>query len=86
MTIGTVDPGRLAHLLRKAFRQMLRDPRAKRVLFLAPIIQLVIFGYAVNTDVRNAKVFVVDHDRTAISRQLVEALASSGHFRIAGTG
>jgi ABC-2 type transport system permease protein len=86
MTIGTVDPGRLAHLLRKEFRQMLRDPRAKRVLFLAPIIQLVIFGYAVNTDVRNAKVFVVDHDRTAISRQLVEALASSGHFRIAGTG
>ena len=86
MRIRGLDAGRLGHLLRKEFRQMLRDPRAKRVLFLAPVIQLVIFGYAVNTDVRNAKTFVVDHDRTADSRQLLAALVASGHFRVTGSG
>ncbi|MDE3174474.1 MAG: ABC transporter permease [Gemmatimonadota bacterium] len=70
-------------MLRKEFRQMLRDPRARRVLFVAPIVQLVVFGYAVNTDVRNAATMIVDHDQTAESRSLVSALTSSGYFRVA---
>jgi ABC-2 type transport system permease protein len=76
--------GRVAQLLRKEFRQMLRDPRAKRLLFIAPVMQLLIFGYAATTDVRNAATFVVDHDRTSESRQLVAALTASGYFRVAG--
>jgi drug efflux transport system permease protein len=76
--------GRVREMLRKEFRQTLRDPRAKRMLFVAPIVQLVIFGYAVNTDVRNAPTMIVDHDRTVESRALVDALTSSGYFRIAG--
>jgi drug efflux transport system permease protein len=75
---------RVRQMLRKEFRQMLRDPRAKRVLFAAPIVQLVVFGYAVNTDVRNAATLVVDHDQTYESRALVSALTSSGYFRVAG--
>ena len=73
----------VGQMLRKEFRQMLRDPRAKRVLFVAPIVQLVVFGYAVNTDVRNAATMVVDHDQTYQSRALVSALTSSGYFRVA---
>lgn len=74
---------RVRQMLRKEFRQMLRDPRAKRVLFAAPVVQLVMFGYAVNTDVRNAATMVVDHDQTYESRALVSALTSSGYFRVA---
>ncbi len=84
--LGGVRWGRLLELIRKEFRQTLRDPRSKRLVFVAPVVQLMLFGYAVNTDVRNAATFVVDHDRTAESRDLVRTLTASGYFRIVGTG
>ncbi len=84
--IGGLNRDRLRQMMRKEFRQTLRDPRSARLLFVAPLIQLVLFGYAVNTDVRNAKTFVVDHDRTAESRQLINALTASGHFQITAMG
>ena len=86
MTPLGINVGRLTQLIRKEFRQTLRDPRAKRIIFVSPLIQLMLFGYAVNTDVRNAKTFVVDRDRTAESRQLISTLTASGYFRIAGYG
>jgi ABC-2 type transport system permease protein len=66
----------------KELRQLLRDPRSRRVIFVAPILQLVLFGYAVNTDVRNVATAVVDHDRTPESRRLVATLTASGYFRV----
>jgi ABC-2 type transport system permease protein len=77
-----VSPGRLRELVRKETRQMLRDPRMTRIIFVAPVIQLMVFGYAVNTDVRNAPTLVVDQDGTQTSRALADALVSSGNFRI----
>lgn len=61
-----------------------RDPKLLRLVFVAPIIQLMVFGYAVSTDVRHTRLFVVDHDRTAESRALVESMTSSGYFRLVG--
>jgi len=61
-----------------------RDPKLLRVVFVAPLIQLMIFGYAVSTDVRDTRMFVVDHEHTAASRALVEAMTSSGYFRVVG--
>lgn len=61
-----------------------RDPKLLRLVFVSPIIQLVVFGYAVSTDVRHTRTFVVDHDRTAESRALVESMTSSGYFRVVG--
>ncbi len=86
MKLGPLDTGRVGHLLRKEFRQTLRDPRAGRLLFIAPIIQLLIFGYAVTTDVRNASTFVLDHDRSSDSRQLIAVLTASGYFRVTAVG
>ena len=45
--------GRIREMVRKEFLQVRRDPRLARVIFVAPMIQLMIFGYAVSTDVRN---------------------------------
>jgi len=73
---------RIRRMVVKELRQLLRDPRSRRVIFVAPILQLVLFGYAVNTDVRNVATAVVDHDRTAQSRQLVSTLTASGYFRV----
>jgi ABC-2 type transport system permease protein len=74
----------LRELLKKELRQMLRDPRMRAVIFVAPVIQLVAFGYAVNTDIRNTATFVVDLDQSAASRNLVDRFASTGYFAIVG--
>jgi ABC-2 type transport system permease protein len=76
---------RIRRMIAKELRQLLRDPKSKRMIFGAPIIQLLLFGYAVNTDVRNVATFLVDRDRTAASRQLVQAFTASGYFRVVGT-
>ncbi len=68
----------------KEFRQILRDPRLAGVIFIAPMVQLVIFGYAVSTDVWQTDTFVVDHDRSQASRELVNALTASGYFQLVG--
>lgn len=81
-----ISPLRVRVLVQKEFRQLLRDPKAKRMMFGAPIIQLLLFGYAVNTDVRNVATIVVDQDRTAESRLLQETLTASGYFRIVAMG
>jgi len=72
-------------MVRKELRQLLRDAKTKRVIFVAPIIMLILLGYAVNTDVRNVATAVVDHDRTPESRALVDALTASGYFRTVTT-
>jgi len=75
---------RIFEVVRKEFRQVLRDPRMWRLIFVAPIIQLLAFGYAVSTDVREVSTFVVDHDRSAASREVVEKLTASGYFLVTG--
>ena len=77
-----ISPLRIRVLIQKELRQLFRDPKTKRIMFAAPIIQLLLFGYAVNTDVRNVSTVVLDQDQTAESRLLQDALTSSGYFRI----
>ncbi len=73
---------RIRRMVAKELRQLLRDPMTKRMIFGAPIIQLLLFGYAVNTDVRHVATIVVDHDHTAESRKLVDAFTASGYFDV----
>ena len=75
---------RIFGLLAKEFRQLFRDPRMARVIFVAPIIQLLAFGYAVSTDLDDTSMFVVDHDNTRESRELVSAITASGYFEVTG--
>ena len=85
MRLGGLDWGRLLELMRKELRQTLRDPQALRVVLVAPIIQLIVFGYAVNTDIQDANVVLFDRDHTTVSRELGQTLTASGHFRIVET-
>jgi ABC-2 type transport system permease protein len=71
-------------MVRKERRQLLRDPRTRLIMFVAPIIQLLLFGYAVNTDIRDTATFVVDYDASAASRRLVEAFTTTGRFEVVG--
>jgi ABC-2 type transport system permease protein len=71
----------LLNLLVKELLQLRRDPRLLPILFIAPIVQLTILGYAATTDVRRVELAVCDLDRTPASRELVEEFSSSGYFR-----
>jgi len=73
---------RLRAMLIKEFIQVFRDPRMRIVLFVMPVMQTVIFGYAVNMDVKNIPTAIMDRDNSSESRELSELLTSSGHFRL----
>ena len=73
---------RLKSMLIKEFIQVLRDPRMRFVIFLVPVFQTVVFGYAVNTDVQNVKTAVYDLDNSTESRDLTARFAGSGYFDI----
>ena len=75
---------RLREFVRKELIQVFRDPRLTRIVLVAPVLQLLVFGYVVTTDVRRIPTFVVDQDHTLASRELVRTLAASGYFRITG--
>lgn len=72
--------GALPHLVRKEFRQIFRDHAMLRLIFLMPIVQLFVFAYAANTDLRNVIVSVLDQDGSAESRRLQAAFAASDVF------
>lgn len=71
---------RLFVLMRKEFLELRRMPHLLRLIIFAPILQLLLLGYAATTDVRDVPVVVVDADRTVTSRQLIERFAGSPHF------
>jgi ABC-2 type transport system permease protein len=73
---------RIKALLRKEIKQALRDRRMRMIIFVSPLIQLFLFGYAVNTDVREIRTVVCDQSNTSISRGLTDAFQSSGYFQI----
>jgi ABC-2 type transport system permease protein len=73
---------RIMEIIRKEFYQTLRDPRTRVLLFGPPILQLVLFGYAVNLDVEHARTAWVDMDHTPESRDLLAAFQGSRYFEI----
>lgn len=73
---------RIKHMLIKEFIQIFRDPRMKGVIFMMPIIQLFVFGYAVTTDVKNIRTLVYDMDNSVASRELISRFAKSGYFDV----
>jgi ABC-2 type transport system permease protein len=75
--------GRIRQIVIKEFLQVLRDPRARFALFIPPILQMIIFGYAATFDVHNVPTAILDRDHSQESRELISRFADSGYFRIA---
>jgi ABC-2 type transport system permease protein len=73
---------RIQHMLVKEFIEVFRDPRMRALIFVVPVLQLFIFGYAANTDVRNVSTAVYDLDNTVSSRELVSRFVKSGYFNV----
>ncbi len=73
---------RLQRIIRKELIQVARDPRMRAMLFMPPLIQLLIFGYAANLDVNTAKIAWMDQDHSTASRELLSEFQGSGRFII----
>jgi ABC-2 type transport system permease protein len=73
---------RIRVILRKEFIQLLREPRMRGMVFLAPLIQLVMFGYAVSLDVDHARIAWRDMSQTPESRALRGRFEGSGRFQV----
>ena len=76
---------RLWYVMWKELLELRQDPRLFGIIFIAPVIQLGMLGYAATTDVKNVPLLVVDQDRSPASRQLISRFDASPYFSIAGT-
>ena len=75
---------RLRPMVRKEFIQMRRDRLTLAIMVGLPVVQLLLFGFAIQTDVRNLPTVVLDQSRTPESRDLIAAFQNTGNFRIVG--
>ena len=73
---------RITSLIVKEFLQVFRDPRMRFVIFVSPIVQMLIFGYAATMDITNIPVAVYDLDNTKESRDVIRLFSYSKYFDI----
>src|SRR5438552_19136050 len=75
---------RIFQITRKEFIQISRDAGLKRMVVIAPLFQLLIYGYVVATEIRSLPMMVLDQSRSAESRRLVDRFVASGYFVVEG--
>ena len=71
---------RILHLIRKEFIHIRRDRGLMRMVVIAPLMQLVIYGYVVATEIRALPMVVLDHSESPESRRLIDRFVFSGYF------
>ena len=76
---------RLWYVMWKELLELRQDPRLFSIIFIAPVIQLTLLGYAATTDVKDVPLLIVDQDRSPASRQLISRFDASPYFSIVGT-
>jgi ABC-2 type transport system permease protein len=69
--------------LRKEFLHIFRDPRTMIIIFGLPIVQLLLFGKVINTDLQNSKIAILDQSHDNTTREITSKLVSSGYFVLA---
>jgi ABC-2 type transport system permease protein len=76
--------GKILAVGSKEMRQILRDRRTLLILLFIPAFFLLLYGYALNFDIRNVRLAVQDRDRSTQSRELVSSFVNSGYFELVG--
>ncbi len=72
-------------LMKKELFQITRDSNMIRMIFVLPLVQLLVLGYAINVDVKNIYTAVYDFDRSELSRDFVRSLSAGDYFVIKDT-
>jgi ABC-2 type transport system permease protein len=73
---------RLRAMLGKEFLQLFRDPRMRFFLIIPPLVQILIFGYAANFDVREANIAIIDQAHTEATRAMIADITATGHYTV----
>src|SRR5437660_9913467 len=73
-----------AAILYKEFLVVLRDPLTLFFMLFPPVVEMIAFGYALDTDVKHMATIVLDEDRTTESRQLLDQFVNTQTFKIVG--
>lgn len=74
--------GRLHQMLIKEFLHVIRDKRARFFLFVPPVLQTLVFGYAATLEIRHVPVAIVDYDNSQVSRDLASRFQASRYFEV----
>ncbi|MGK2934666.1 MAG: ABC transporter permease [Gemmatimonadaceae bacterium] len=82
--IAGVRASGLWPMLRKEFIQLRRDRLTLAMVVVLPAVQLVLFGYAIRTEVRNLPTVVLDESRSSESRAFIDVMRNTGNFRVTG--
>ncbi|MBN1347779.1 ABC transporter permease [candidate division KSB1 bacterium] len=71
---------RIISIIRKEFIHIIRDPRSLLIVILMPVLMIVLYGYAFNTDIKDIETGVIDYNQSALSRKLLDTFFSSEYF------
>lgn len=69
-------------LIEKEFKQILRDPFLPKLIFMFPIVMMLLIPFAINMDIKNIKMSIIDHDHSSSSMRLTQKIASSSYFKL----
>ncbi len=70
----------LLGFIKKEFTHIFRDTRTMVILFGIPIIQLMLFGYVITTEIKDARIAILDHSNDNVTREIKNKILSSGYF------
>jgi len=68
------------NFIKKEFKHILRDPRTLMILFGMPIIQILLFGYVITNEIKNAGIAILDMSKDQTTQKITSKLLSSGYF------
>jgi ABC-2 type transport system permease protein len=73
---------RLRAIILKEINHILRDPRSLTIIFVMPILMVLLYGYALNMDIKHICLAVIDYDHTDESRKIIRSFKASSYFNI----
>ncbi len=73
---------RFIAFIKKEFLHILRDSRTLLIMFGLPVAQVILFGFAITNEIRNAKIGILDHSKDIVSQKLISKILSTGYFEL----
>src|SRR6187402_2174961 len=80
-----INMRQLITFIRKEFLHVFRDRKTLLMLFGLPIAQIILFGFALSSEIKNSKIVITDYSKDPVTEQLINKIASSNYFDIQRT-
>ncbi|MFQ5708912.1 MAG: ABC transporter permease [bacterium] len=74
----------ILYLIQKEFRQVVRDKAMLFIIFFAPLVQMIVLGFAITVDVKNVQTIIADYDNSTVSREMRRKFENNPYFAVKG--